>query len=151
MTKSGLADSPFFSRPSLEATPAESSVLEKPQPVQARTMQDAVANRSKGGLKPSTQDTMVPSNPDTVVSRIHDTMVEIVRKAVKEIGKEAATHRFTPEEKRAVLDIIYSYKSSGIKTSENEVARIAINYVLEDYKQNGQNSILDQVLKALNE
>ena len=151
MTKSGLADSPFFSLPPLESRPAESPVLEKPQPVQARNTQDALANRSKGGLKPSNQDTMVPSNPDTVVSRIHDTMVEIVRKAVKEIGKEAATHRFTPEEKRAVLDIIYSYKGSGIKTSENEVARIAINYVLEDYKQNGQNSILDRVLKALNE
>ncbi len=151
MTKSGLADSPFFSRPPVESSPAASSMSEKPQTVTAISKPDALANKSPNRLKPTNQDTMAPSNPDTVVSRIHDTMVEIVRKAVKEIGKEAATHRFTPEEKRAVLDIIYSYKGSGIKTSENEVARIAINYILEDHKQNGQNSILDRVLKALNE
>jgi hypothetical protein len=78
-------------------------------------------------------------------------MVETVRKAVKEIGKEAATHRFTPEEKRAVLDIVYSYKGSGIRTSENEVARISINFILEDYKENGRNSLLDLVLRALNQ
>ena len=151
MNKSGLADSPFFSRPPLESKPPESPISGKLQSVTARSKLEVKTNNAQGPLKPLNQETMVPSNPDTVVSRIHDTMVEIVRKAVKEIGKEAATHRFTPEEKRAVLDIIYSYKGSGIKTSENEVARIAINYILEDYKQNGQNSILDQVLKALNE
>ncbi len=94
---------------------------------------------------------MTPRNHDTMVSSNHDTIIQIVRKSVKELGKEAATHRFTVEEKRAVLDLIYIYKNAGIKTSENEVARIAINYILEDYKQNGQNSILDQALKALNE
>ena len=82
--------------------------------------------------------------------RYHDTIVEIVRKAVKEFGKEAATHRFTPEEKRGVADIIYTYQASGIRTSENEITRIAVNYMIQDYKENGENSILDKILKALN-
>jgi len=102
-------------------------------------------------MQPRHQDSMVSSNHDTTVSRVQDTTIETVRKAVKELGKEAATHRFTPEEKKALLDIVYSYKSQGIKTSENEVARIAINFILEDYEQNGSNSILDKVLRALNE
>lgn len=86
-----------------------------------------------------------------MVSRYHDATVEVVRRAVKEFGKEAATHRFTEEEKKAIADILYAYKSQGIRTSENEVTRIAVNFIVDDYRANGENSILDKVLKALNE
>jgi hypothetical protein len=70
---------------------------------------------------------------------------------VKVLGKEPSTHRMTPEEKKAIVDIIYAYKSSGVRTSENEIARIAINFLVEDYGENGENSVLHKVLQALNE
>ena len=148
MTKSGLADSPFFSLSSNQATirPSEESPTPKTEELKSSPVESAHSTKL-----PRHRDTVVSSNHDTMIPSNHDTTVETVRKAVKELGKEAATHRFTVEEKRAVLDIIYSYKNSGIKTSENEVARIAINYILEDYRQNGKNSILDQVLRALNQ
>lgn len=153
MTKSGLADSPFFSLPTNVLIPVRSSVVEKPSTEKAKEKSIATPNtgKSQSTEKPRNQGTTTPRNRDIVVSSNHDTVIEIVRKAVKELGKEAATHRFTLEEKRAVVDIIYAYKSTGVKTSENELARIAINYVLEDYRRNGRNSILDQVLRALNE
>lgn len=106
-----------------------------------------------------------PDKGDIVVSRHHDTTIprdrdatipqppeilEMVRKAVKELGKEAATHRFTAEEKQAVAGIIFAYRQQGMKTSENEIARIAINYAVEDFKRNGDQSVLAQVLKKLN-
>lgn len=87
---------------------------------------------------------------DTTVSRYHATIIETVRKAVREFGKEAATHRFTVAEKQAIADIIYTYRQRKIKTNENEVARIAINYLVADYQENGENSILHQVLQVLN-
>ena len=103
-------------------------------------------------------DTMIPRHHDTTVSRNHDTTVpsddqhifEIVRKSVKHIGKEAATHRFTLEEKNELADIEYTYKRQGIRTSENEITRIAINYFVEDYRQNGEQSLLAKILKRLN-
>src|ERR1700690_701551 len=48
-------------------------------------------------------DTTIPS----MVSRPHDTIIELIRSAVKTFGKEAATHRFTPDEKKAIADIVY--------------------------------------------
>ena len=69
---------------------------------------------------------------------------------MKELGKEAATHRFTPAEKRAVADIIYTYKQRGIRTSENEITRIAVNWIVEDFKRHGEASALARVLKTLN-
>ena len=100
--------------------------------------------------QPSNRDTMQPRNHETMVSRYHDTTIETVRKAVKELGKEAATYRFTIEEKRAIADLVYTYKRRGIRTSENEITRIAVNFVLHDNQESGKNGILDKVLRALN-
>ncbi|MEZ4671447.1 MAG: hypothetical protein R3E39_26385 [Anaerolineae bacterium] len=78
-------------------------------------------------------------------------MIQTIRTAVKQFGKEAATHRFTPDEKKAVAEVVFAYRNRGIKTSENEIARTGVNFLIEDYKLNGEKSILDQVLKALNQ
>ncbi len=109
--------------------------------------------------QPSNRDTMTPRYHNTTVSRYHDTTtpqvhsvaVEVVRKAVKEFGKEAATHRFTDAEKKQIADLIYTYKNQGIRTSENEITRIAVNFIVEDRRENGENSVLHKILEALNE
>jgi hypothetical protein len=107
--------------------------------------------KRKATKQPSNRGTTTPRNHEIMVSRYHDTIIQLVRKAVKELGKEAATHRFTPQEKKAIAGIIYAYKSRGTRTSENEITRIAVNFIINDYKENGENSILDRALKALNE
>src|SRR4051812_7631495 len=78
-------------------------------------------------------------------------LIETIRKAVKHSGKEVTFVRLTQEEKAQLGDIVYTYKKQGIKTSENEIARIGLNQLIEDYKANGQNSTLAKVLKALND
>lgn len=158
--KSGLADSPFFAmRPTPQVQPASpppsSEVPQlKPEIPSKKPIETLAkpkpASRKRGTVIPRNRDTTTPSNHETMPPRYHDTIIELVRKATKELGKEAATHRFTVQEKQAVADIIYTYKSQGVRTSENELARIAINFLIHDYKENGENSVLDKVLQALN-
>ena len=105
--------------------------------------------QEKPELKPQHRDTTQPRHHATMTPRYRDTTIEAIRGAVKIIGKEAATHRFTLEEKRAFRDIIYAYEGQGLKTNENELSRIGINFLIEDYKAYGENSILHKVLKAL--
>jgi hypothetical protein len=147
MRKSGLADSPFFSMPAQKVASS---------PLSAKTN----TNNKKSGktkkskaktVKPGNHDTMTPRYHDTTVSRYHDTIIELVRKAVKELGKEAATHRFTLDEKKAIAELIFTYKNRGVRTSENEITRIAVNFIVKDYKENGKESVLDKTLRALNE
>ena len=75
--------------------------------------------------------------------------IEAIRKAVKVSGKEVAYIRLTPEEKQDVAEIVYTYTRQGKKTTENEVGRIALNYILIDYKAKGEQSILARVIDAL--
>lgn len=156
MKKSGLADSPFFAEPQKknEVTPLLANL-----PTQIEKSLKVEKLKKENKVQPSNSDTMTPRYHDTTVSRYHDTMtpryndaiVALVRKAVKEFGKEAATHRFTETEKKEIADLIYTYKNRGIKTSENEITRLAVNFILEDYKENGEKSILHNILEALNE
>lgn len=146
-----LHRSPFFAKPGeksnrpskREEQPAKSPEKAKPEPV-------------SDTMTPRHHDTMQPRNHDTVIPRYHDTkepqddILETVRRAVKELGKEAATHRFTLSEKKALADLIYTYKQEGVKTSENEITRIAINYLIQDFRTNGETSVLAKLLKKLN-
>jgi hypothetical protein len=79
-----------------------------------------------------------------------DSTIETIRKTVKSLGKEVAFTRVTPEEKGRLTDIVYTYKRQSIKTSENEINRIAINFLIEDYTRNGKESVLAKVIEALN-
>jgi hypothetical protein len=79
-----------------------------------------------------------------------DERIEMIRKAVKQLGKESTFSRFTRAEKDALGDVVYHYKRNGIRTSENEVIRIAVNWLLEDYRNEGQRSVLAKVLGKLN-
>lgn len=84
-----------------------------------------------------------------LLSSYHDSIIEFLRKAVRFSGKEPFFGRFTPEEKGLLKEIAYTYQRSGVKTTENEIARIAVNLVVTDYKENGENSLLDRVLQSL--
>ncbi len=77
-------------------------------------------------------------------------MIEFIRKIVKNPGKEDVLYvRLTKEEKDKLADVSYTYKRQGMKTSDNEVVRIAINALLEDYKANGETSLLATILASL--
>ena len=132
------------------------------EPIEQTRTEEPLSSSPPSLSQDTTHDTVIPryhdTNHDTTVSRNHETVIpvneedilETVRKAVKQVGKEAATQRLTLEEKQALADIEYSYKRQGIKTSGNEIMRIATNFIVRDYRQNGENSILAKIIKRLN-
>jgi hypothetical protein len=132
--KAGLADSPFFaSAPNTERLQATSVF---PEIQLQKGLDDQLETET--------------SQHGIVVSRYHDTTIEFVRQSVKEFGKEAATHRFTPAEKRSIANIIHALNMQGIRTNENTITRIAINFVIDEFNQRGKDSLLGLVLQALN-
>jgi len=119
----------------------ESSAAASKQP----SAHEPVIPRHHATTPPSNQAMQMPTMPATIDA----TTVERIRKTVKQLGKEAATHRFTPEEKRQLADIVYTYERRGCRTSENEITRIAINWMLGDYQEFGEQSMLARLLEAL--
>ncbi len=144
-------------RPQPEAPPLPAPI-ETPPPEMERPARErktspvepARREMPKARQQPRPVEAISSSNRDTMASRYHGEAVETIRRAVRVVGKEAATYRFSPEEKARMADLIYTYKRQGIRTSENEVSRIALNFIFQDYEENGEGSVLAKVLEALN-
>lgn len=134
MKKTGLADSPLF----------------KTQPVIEAVNQDPMTPRRHDTLKPRNRETTTPRYHEPMTPQGQHFLVSEIRKKVKEFGKEGATYRFTKEEKLGLNEIVYKFSLKGIRTSENEITRIAVNYIIEDFKQNDKESLLSRVIDALN-
>lgn len=110
---------------------------------------------------PSNHATMPPRNQAMPVAHHQESLqpaphapmlpisLESIRKIVRQFGKEAATYRLTEEEKQHLADIVYTYKRRGYRTSDNELARVAINWLILDYQDQGEQSVLARVLEAL--
>lgn len=128
----------------LTASPAPSSPT---SPISARPQRGPSQPRRRRDEEEEQRD----MSPATALAR--DTAgaetVERIRKTVKEIGREVAFTRLSPTEKGRLADIVYTYKRQGVKTSENEINRIAINLMLRDYELHGEQSVLARVLAAL--
>jgi hypothetical protein len=80
---------------------------------------------------------------------VPDDVIESIRKTVKVTGKDVLFVRLTPEEKGQLADIVYTYKRQRKTTTETEIGRIAINYLVQDYRAAGAQSILARVIDAL--
>ncbi len=80
--------------------------------------------------------------------------VETIRKSVKRVGREEFYIRMTAEEKSQVAKVVFTFNEldtgEGKKVSANDIGRIALHFLLADYQENGQQSMLVRVLEALN-
>lgn len=141
------------SRMSVQAPVLPEKASDKPYPPETRTeptsdhpdrsADELIQHAGNNPDKPAITQASTQTNRD-----FED--IERIRKVVKFSGKEVTYVRLLPEEKEKLGDIVYTYKRLGIKTSENEIGRIAINFLTQDYEANGENSVLAKVLAALN-
>jgi hypothetical protein len=122
---------------------------DKPQPEMA-TIKPAPIGQGTSLKKGRKQSSKLSRYHAIKQAGYHDSTVERLRKALKFAGKDPFFGRFTPEEKGVLADVAHAYKRKGVKTSENEIARIAVNFLMHDYEENGEDSLLERVLKALN-
>ncbi len=97
--------------------------------------------------QPSNRDALQPSNHDTIEGNSEEDLVDAVRLALKELGREAGTHRYTAAEKQALEELVFEYHRRGVETSGNQIIRIGLNYLLEDYRLHKNASILARVLE----
>jgi len=75
--------------------------------------------------------------------------IEAIRRVVKQTGREVSFVRLSPAEKAQLADVAYAFKRQGRKTSETEIHRIAVNFILADHTAHGDASILARILAAL--
>jgi len=146
------ATAPLDGGPGQPAIPADAPAtnsLAQPAPVAEPPSPPPRATPSRRSARPNSNTSKPPSELASTLASVDASTVAAIRQAIKVPGREVSYVRVTPEEKADLADIVYTYKRQGQKTSENEINRIAINYLLLDYREHGQQSVLARVLAAL--
>lgn len=141
----------FFQKSQLDA-PQEESRAETPKSDQTNTRATVIPRHhaTMESDKDESQSTSDTGGKQPIEDEDKTALtLETIRKSVKQLGKEAATHRFTTHEKNVLADIVYTYTRQGYRTSENEITRIAVNWLLLDYQERGEQSVLAQMLELL--
>ncbi len=98
---------------------------------------------------PSYQPTNIPADGSNEIASIH--------KALRQTSSTAASYRFSTIEKQRLEVALFELKTRSmrtrdaqdIRTNENEVVRISLNYILDDYKAKGDESVLVRALLSL--
>lgn len=75
--------------------------------------------------------------------------MEAVRRVVREVGKERADVGLTPGEKETLREIAFTRTQAGRRTTINDVVRVALNWLLEDYRARKEKSLLSRTLDAV--
>lgn len=120
MKQSGLADSPLFKT----GSPSEEK-------------------------KGSPIENHIERKHAIMTPRYHDSMIAPIARSVRNVGKEVCTYRLTQREKTALVEIIYHFRMRNCRLSENEIARIAINFLIEDLKANKNACMLSSIVEAM--
>ena len=135
------------------ATPPDSALSEfsgsEPVPDIEPVLLPARSKASRRASRPNSHANKLADDLVSSLASVDANTVETIRQVIKIPGREVSYLRLTPEEKADLTDIVYTYKRQGQKTSETEINRIALNYLLLDYRENGQQSVLARVLAAL--
>src|SRR5579872_6613187 len=140
---SELEGSAFFTRKTSQPDDLRAQAATPEQlPESPRRPQRGSATRQPGASKQASLHASRLATPK-------GDLIDLVRRVVKTPGKEVSYVRLTPDEKTQLADIVYTFKRQGRQTSENEINRIAVNLILEDYKANGGANMLARVLEAL--
>lgn len=75
-------------------------------------------------------------------------MLRRLRDVVAEQHPVHNTFRYSQQALDAVRDIVYELEvARGVKTSRNDVMRLALAWIVDDYRENGAASVLVKVLK----
>lgn len=146
------ADGEDGAPPEVPAQSKEQILSQPTDPVTANTQSEAASRQQSNRparKHASTKASMRVTEQES--ERAGSQMIQQIRRTVRQPGKEVSYVRLTPQEKAQLADIVYTYKRQGAKTSENEINRIAVNYLLADYKENGAASVLVRVIEALRE
>jgi hypothetical protein len=141
----------YGTKPKPTPPPAEKSAPAD-IPIRKQVSKKASTKDSKHAITQARkQESLQASNHASMITlSLPPEILESIRKVVKNPGKAEVLYvRVSKEEKDALDDVSYTYKRQDIKTSDNEIVRVAVNVLLEDYKANRANSLLAMMIASL--
>ena len=114
-----------------------------------KTIKSSTPESSTPVSKQSTKKVNKSATNDVMTSSRHDVNHRTWRDIIENTETHNSSLRLTTEEGEHIEDLITDLKRKfKIKTSLNEVARLGLLHIVQDFKKNGENSLIYKVKKS---
>lgn len=112
------------------------------------TQQASSPATQRAGLPPSQPATMPPSAQPKAPPPADPSLVRRLRDGLAEQHALHYSYRFTKDEIDALRDVVYELEAKrGLKATRNDLVRLGLDWLIEDYRTRGKESLLMQVLQ----
>ena len=135
-----LQHSAFFPNPQSPTTSKERSL-----PQNKANKEEVVSTPSQY----TTHETQQPSSNNADTSSRHDVTFRTWRDIIENTETHNSALRLTNEERFDIEDLVSELRRKyKVKTSMNEIARLGLLYIVQDFKKNKTKSLIHNVKKS---
>jgi hypothetical protein len=114
-----------------------------------KTIKSPTPESPRPARKQSNKKVNKSATNDVVTSSRHDVHLRSWRDTIENTETHNSSLRLTTEEGEHIEDLITGLKRKyKIKTSLNEIARLGLLHIVQDFKKNGENSLIYKVKKS---
>jgi hypothetical protein len=114
-----------------------------------KTIKSQTPQSPRPARKQSNKKVNKPATNDVMTSSLYDVHLRGWRDTIENTETHNSSLRLTTEEGEHIEDLITDLKRKyKIKTSLNEVARLGLLHIVQDFKKNGENSLIYKVKKS---
>ena len=114
-----------------------------------KTIKSSTPESPPPARKQSNKKVNKSATNDVMTSSRHDVNLRAWRDIIENTETHNSSLRLTTEEGEHIEDLITDLKRKfKIKTSLNEVARLGLLHIVQDFKKNGENSLIYKVKKS---
>jgi hypothetical protein len=148
----------FFPNPSSPPLPAvkpEKTKLKTQTPAktvpnnQVKEIKDSQIKQQNQEVHSPVNEEKKDINHDAMTSLLHEINLRVWNDMIENTETHNSSLRLTNEENYAAEDMINELKRSlKVKTSLNEVARLGLLYIIHDFEQNRETSLIYKVKKS---
>lgn len=113
---------------------------------------DLMGDSPKKVTKPvvTPKDTKIPSVVSSKIPTVVESYPDSVRKSIRGAGNISATMRITAPEEEGIKRLVRHFEDKGYYTDKTQLLRISLNYMLWDFDNNKEQSLLDEILERIN-
>ena len=114
-----------------------------------KTLKSPTHESSPPARKQSNKKVYKSATNDVMTSSLHDANLRGWKDTIENTETHNSSLRLTTEEGEHIEDLITDLKRKyKIKTSLNEIARLGLLHIVQDFKKNDENSLIYKVKKS---
>ena len=114
-----------------------------------KTIKSPTHESTPSARKQSNKKVYKSATNDVMTSSLHDVKLREWKDTIENTETHNSSLRLTTEEGEHIEDLITELKRKyKIKTSLNEIARLGLLQIVQDFKKNGDNSLVYKVKKS---